>query len=193
MEIGWLVSYIILWLVTILLVVVVLAHSRMLGLLHYRFGPANAKQLADGPEIGKQFTKLSGIYPNQEKWNVKFPFDNDLVIVFVSPQCTTCNELLPHIKDFSHKQSSIKTVLVSTIDDLGMNRAYISYRGLEKLEYVISEKMGIDLNIEGVPYALYINQAGVLSAKGLVNNYENLLGLTKSAENFKLKGGNVFV
>ncbi len=186
MEGGWLISYIVLWVMTLLLVIVVLAHSRLLGLLNYRVGPANAKSLADGPEIGEKLTKLTGIYPNQAKWDVKFPISMDLVLVFVSPQCSTCNEVLPHIKDFFERQKTIKTILISIIDDIRMNQAYIAYRDLEKMEYVMSEKMGDDLKIEGVPYALYVNQEGVVSAKGLVNNYENLVGLTNSAEKFNL-------
>jgi methylamine dehydrogenase accessory protein MauD len=182
MEGSWLVSYIILWIITLLLVIVVLAHSRLLGLLNYRFGPANAKPLADGPEIGAKLSKLTGIYPNQEKWKVRFPFSTDLVLVFVSPQCSTCNEVLPHIKDFIYKDSSVKTILVSTIDDPGMNQAYIAYRKLEKMEYIMGEQLSQELNIEGVPYALYVNQAGIVKAKGLVNNYENLLGLKRFAQ-----------
>ena len=42
MEGVWLISYIALWALTLLLCVVVLAHSRLLGLLHHRFGPAHA-------------------------------------------------------------------------------------------------------------------------------------------------------
>lgn len=185
MENGWLISYLLLWIITLLLVVVVLVHSRMLGLLHYRFGPGNAKPLADGPEIGEKLKQLDGILPDNQKWKLEFPYSKDVVILFVSPQCNTCNEVLPHLQDFFNKHNSIETLLVSIIDDLGMNRAYIAYRGLDKMKYIISEKMGDDLEIEGVPYSLYINRQGIVCAKGLVNNYENLIGLVKSAERFE--------
>ncbi|MGI8638680.1 MAG: hypothetical protein ACR2MG_01825 [Pyrinomonadaceae bacterium] len=187
MEGGWLISYIVLWAITLLLVIVVLAHSRLLGLLHYRFGPAAARPLADGPDIGTKLKEISGINVNSEKWAMSFPADSELVLVFVSPQCSTCNALLPHISDFSRAESSIKVVLMSTIDDVGMNRAYVGYRNLEKMTYIFNEKLSEELNIEATPYALYINKKGEVAAKGLVNNYENLNGLKKAAENKPVK------
>ena len=185
MEGFWLVSYIFLWVITLLLVVTVLTHSRMLGLLHYRFGPANAKQLADGPELGTELDKLEAIYPSNENWNITFPQEKDLILIFISPQCSTCNELLPHVKDFSRNKNPYRVILISTLDDLAMNRAYVGFQKLENFEFVISEKLATNLNIEGTPYALYINQEGKVLAKGLVNNYENLIGLTKTAENLR--------
>jgi methylamine dehydrogenase accessory protein MauD len=187
MESGWLISYIVLWAITLLLVVVVLAHSRLLGLLHYRFGPAAARPLADGPDIGTKLKEISGIDVNSEKWAMSFPSDSELVLVFVSPQCSTCNEILPHIRDFSRTESSIKVVLISIIDDIGMNRAYVGYRKLEKMTYIYNEKLSDELNIEAIPYALYLNKKGEVVAKGLVNNYENLKGLKKIAKNKPIK------
>jgi methylamine dehydrogenase accessory protein MauD len=187
MEGVWLVSYIILWVITLLLVVVVLAHSRLLGLLHYRVGPAAARPLADGPTIGTQLQQISGLSVNGEPWTMNFPSKSDLVLVFVSPQCSTCNETLPHIEDFSRNQDSTQIVLMSTIDDIGMNRAYVSYRNLEKLNFVINEKLSNDLNIEAVPYALYLNTEGKVIAKGVVNNYENLIGLKQSGRQVEIK------
>ncbi len=187
MESGWLISYIVLWAITLLLVVVVLAHSRLLGLLHYRFGPAAARPLADGPDIDTKLKEISGIDINSEKWAMSFPSDSELVLVFVSPQCSTCNEILPHIRDFSRTESSIKVVLISIIDDIGMNRAYVGYRKLEKMTYIYNEKLSDELNIEAIPYALYLNKKGEVVAKGLVNNYENLKGLKKIAKNKPIK------
>ena len=157
MDNGWLISYIFLWIVVLLLVAIVLVHSRMLGLLHYRFGPATAKALADGPDIGSKLINLSGVYPTKIKWSLTFPVASNLVLVFVSPQCSTCNETLPHIADFSQAQTSIKTILVSIIDDIKMNQAYIAYRGLEKMEYVISEKMADDLYVKRTELLQYLN------------------------------------
>ena len=182
METGWLISYVILWAITILLVVVVLAHSRLLGLLHYRFGPAAARPLADGPDIGTQIKEIFGLNVNNERWSMNFPAKMELVLIFISPQCSTCNEILPHIADFALTEKSLNVVLMSIIDDVGMNRAYVAYKNLDKMTYLINEKLSDELNIEAIPYALYLNTEGILVAKGLVNNYENLKGLKKIAQ-----------
>lgn len=176
MEGGWLISYVVLWVLTLLLAAVTLAHSRLLGLLNYRVGPAAARPLADGPEIGSTLRRISGARPNGEAWTMNFPAPHDLILIFISPQCSACNETLPHVKDFS-RAASPPVALMSIIDDPGMNRAYIAYQKLEKLNYVSNEKLSDELNIEAVPYALYLSEQGEILAKGVVNNYENLAGL----------------
>jgi hypothetical protein len=75
---------------------------------------------------------------------------------------------------------------MSTINDIGMNRAYVRYRNLEKLNFIINEDLADKLNIEAIPYALYIDKQGKVVAKGVVNNYENLIGLREIARKAEL-------
>src|SRR4051794_9991218 len=85
MEGAWLVSYLALWLLTVILGVVVLAHSRLLGLLHYRLGPSGARPLADGPELGSTVTHLEGRTLDGTAWSYSFPSPREVLVVFVSP------------------------------------------------------------------------------------------------------------
>lgn len=177
MEGGWLISYVALWCLTGLLVVVVLAHSRLLGQLHYRLRPAGARALLDGPELGARISPLRAWRLDGSPWTWDFPADGDLLLVFVSPQCQTCNELMPHVKDFVRAHPDVPLVLLSTLDDLPMNRAYVGYRRLERLTYVVNPELADVLRVDGTPYALRINRAGVVTAKGIVNHYEHLQSL----------------
>jgi methylamine dehydrogenase accessory protein MauD len=181
MEGFWLISYVTLWCLTMVLALVVLAHSRLLGLLHYRFGPAGARPLADGPDLGRRLGRLEAGYLNGSRWTKDFPTFVHILLIFVSPQCQTCNELIPHVKDFVRARRDAEVILMSTIEDLGMNRAYVAYRGLDRLTYLIGAKLADDFNIEGTPYALLISREGVVIGKGVVNNYENLERLTKES------------
>ena len=177
MEGGWLISYLVLWCLTILLSLVILAHSRLIGLLHHRFGPAAARPMADGPEVGTKLRPLYGLRLDGSDWNLGFPSPFEVVLIFVSPQCKTCNELIPHVKDFARVHREVEVALISTVDHLAMNRAYVDYQKLERMPYIIGAKMADDLNIEGTPYALYLSCEGVVISKGLVNHYEHLSGL----------------
>src|SRR5262249_38742684 len=60
MEGVWLISYLALWGLTLLLALVVLVHSRLLGLLHHRFGPAHARPMGEGPALGTRLERLTG-------------------------------------------------------------------------------------------------------------------------------------
>jgi len=179
MEGAWLVSYLVLWLLTALLGVVVLAHSRLLGLLHYRLGPAGARPLADGPELGSVVTRLEGRTLDGALWSYAFPSPREVLAVFVSPQCQTCNSLLPHVKDFARSHAEVDLLLISTLDDPGMNGAYAAFSGLDmaRLTYILGARQAEALAIEGTPYAVALDADGVVRNKGLVNNYEHLSGL----------------
>jgi methylamine dehydrogenase accessory protein MauD len=179
------------WVVLLCLGLVALAHSRLLGLLHVRLGPAGARPLSDGPDIGARLKELSGRLLDGSPWCVRFPRGTEIILIFISPQCQTCNALMPHVKDFVRALPNVPVTLVSTIDNAQMNRAYISYRRIEELPYVLSEKMSEELGIEGTPYALRIGEDGRVIAKGIVNSFENLMRLNKQSDGQAREGMNV--
>jgi methylamine dehydrogenase accessory protein MauD len=112
-------------------------------------------------------------------WDYSFPASTDLLLVFISPQCATCNELMPHVRDLARTHSDLDLVLMSTMDDLEMNRAYANFARLGKLTYLLAGEAAARLDIEGTPYAIHLDPQGVVTAKGLVNNYEHLLSLRR--------------
>jgi methylamine dehydrogenase accessory protein MauD len=181
MEGPWLISYVVLWVLVLGMSVVILAHSRLLGVLHHRFGPAGAKQLADGPDIGSSLTELEARRFDGSVWKRQSPAERDLLLVFVSPQCQGCDRLAPHVVDFAHNHSEVEVVLLSTLDDSGMNDAFVAYRKLSKQTYLNGIKLAEDLQVDGTPYGVWIDRHGIVRGKGLVNHYEHLLSGTQLA------------
>jgi methylamine dehydrogenase accessory protein MauD len=177
MEGYWLISYIALWAVILLLALVVLAHSRLLGLLHHRLAPSAAKPLADGPEIGTKIRELNGQALQGLKWSLKFPAEKPVLLMFISPLCELCNSLAPHATDFAAAHRDVTLILLSTLDDLGMNKAFVQYRKLERLAYYVAPDLAAELSISGTPYAAFIGSDGTVLRKGLVNHYEHLRSL----------------
>jgi methylamine dehydrogenase accessory protein MauD len=174
---GWLISYIALWCLVLAMGVVILAHSRLLGLLHHRFGPAGAKTLADGPAIGAKLDSISRTRPDGAGWTWTFPATTELMLVFVSPQCQSCDALMPHVRDFVRAHKEIQLALVSTLPDRAMNAAFIDYRDLRGIVYVMAGGLDNQLEIEGTPYAIRVDKEGIVRRKGLVNHYEHLASL----------------
>src|SRR5262249_31730042 len=78
------------------------------------------------------------------------------------------------VRDFIREWPDVTVSLVSTIDDAHMNQAYIAYRRIEDLPYLLGEQLAERLDIEGTPYALRIDRDGTVLAKGIVNTFENL-------------------
>lgn len=55
----WLVSYLLLWVVLGLLILVTLALARQIGILHRRIPPIGARTANPGPDIGDEVTQFS--------------------------------------------------------------------------------------------------------------------------------------
>lgn len=184
MEGPWLISYVVLWVLVLGMAAAILAHSRLLGVLHHRFGPASAKQLADGPEIGASVREVEARGFDQVAWKWQSPAERDLLIVFISPQCQTCDRLAPHVIDYARNHRDVQVALFSTLEDPRMNEAFIAYRKLAGLVYVNGIELADEFQIEGTPYAVWIDREGVVRAKGLVNHYEHLESLSFQARLF---------
>ena len=93
----WAVSYVILWIVVIVLLVLVVALARQIGTLHLRLGPRGALELDDeGPPIGDapeaaELDDLSGA-----RVGIGGPGEAQLLL-WVSPGCHVCEQVLPSV------------------------------------------------------------------------------------------------
>ena len=90
-------SYVILWVLVIVLSLVVLALARQVGILHERVAPAGALMPTSGPKVGElteemALTTLSGdeliVGGNDAQKLATF-------ILFISPTCPVCKSLVP--------------------------------------------------------------------------------------------------
>jgi len=72
-------------------------------------------------------------------------------------------------------------VLIGDGDD-AEQRSMIREFGLESLPYVNSPQVGMTFHVGKLPYAVLIDAAGVIRAKGLVNNREHLESLLVAEE-----------
>ena len=57
------------------------------------------------------------------------------------------------------------------------HRAFVADRQLQDFPYVLSSDLGIAFRVSRLPYAVLIDGAGTVKAKGLVNNREQLESL----------------
>jgi methylamine dehydrogenase accessory protein MauD len=178
LEVGWLASYVVLWIVVVALGFLVLSHSRLLGLLYQRIGPGIARATTDGPAVGTRITEIEGTTLFGRPWVRRFPFETDSLAIFVSPQCLACNELMPHVKDFLDRFGArIDLLLLSVLGDPAMNRAYVDFAKLHDAPYLIADRFAASIQVTGTPYGFKLDKNGVIIAKGIVNHYEHLVSL----------------
>ena len=176
------ISNIVLWIVVLALLAVVLALTRQLGVLHERIAPVGALMLNRGLAVGEKAPAVDVDDLNGVRLNVGSPRSDgkSTLLLFVSPTCPVCKKLLPIARSFAHAER-LDVVLVGDGDE-AEQRSMIREFGLEGVAYVNSPQVGMTFQVGKLPYAVLIDAAGVIRAKGLVNNREHLESLLIAEE-----------
>ena len=173
------ISNIVLWVIVLALLVVVLALTRQVGVLHERISPVGALMLNRGLSVGEQAPALDVVDLEGRGLRIGAPRSDGLstLLLFVSPSCPVCASLLPVLKSSrKHEQSWLQIVLASD-GEPAAHREFVRSHGLTGLPYVVSAPLGITYQVNRLPYAALLDESGTLRARGLVNSREHLESL----------------
>jgi methylamine dehydrogenase accessory protein MauD len=177
-----LISNALVWIALIGLLLAVLALARQVGILHERLTPVGALTMDHGPKVGEPtpvFTlpKLGG-----GEIRIGATAGRSQLLFFLSPTCPVCKQLLPVLRSLGqHEGASLDVVLASDGALEAHQRFYVREK-LAPFPYVLSTDLGMAFRISKLPYAVLIGPGGVISAKGLINNREQLESLVVAQE-----------
>jgi len=176
------VAQILTWIVLVILVVVIIALARQIGVLHERVAPMGALMTDRGPEVGDMAPKLevTSVRGIKVKIGGAHPVGLSTLMLFVSPGCPVCKKVLPVAKAFAAGEK-LAVVLVGD-GEVEEQMAMIREHALEDLDYVNSPQVGMAFHVGKLPYAVLIDEEGVIRAKGLVNSREHLESLVVAKE-----------
>lgn len=148
----WAAAFIAQWLLVVVLAAVVVALARQVGTLHLRLGPRGALEVdSEGPTLGEAPPALPAIDDDGGRVLVGGPGSPRLVL-FSSPTCAICKEVAPGIG----AAASAAGLTPMILHDPDLERVY---------------------DVPGTPFLLVMDAAGVVRAKGTVNNLEQVEGL----------------
>ena len=169
-------------LLTLGLAVLLFGLARQVGILHERVAPMGAMASDQGLAVGEMSPHLSvtTLVGDRLALGGASPQGRSRLLLFVSPTCPVCKKLLPIARSFAHAER-LDVVLVGDGDD-AEQRSMIREFGLEGVPYVNSPHVGMTFHVGKLPYAVLIDAAGVIRAKGLVNNREHLESLLVAEE-----------
>lgn len=177
------VSNVVLWIAVIGLGVLTLALARQIGLLHERSAPLGAMVTDHGPEVGDEAPEFEvddfsgrSIQIGGERQGKA-----DNLLVFLSPSCPMCNKLLPTCRELARKEK-LDIVVISDGEEAEHRRFLEKHRIQDDLPYVVSAEIGMHFKVGRVPYAVLIDNTGVIRAKGLVNTREHLESLIEARD-----------
>ena len=177
------ISNLLLWIALIALAVVVLALTRQIGVLHERVAPAGALTLSGGIKAGESMPEIELVTLTGASLSTRrFATSNrGVLFFFLSPTCPVCKQLLPVVTRIAREERAwMDLVFASDGSMRAEHEAYVAERGIDEFPYVLSQELGMRLQVGKLPYAALIDETGVLIAKGLVNTREHLESLLEA-------------
>ena len=176
MQGWWAASYIVLWCLVLLLGALVVALARQIGTLHLRLGPRGALEMdAEGPALGDVPPPADVADLNGRLVRIGGPGKSQ-ALLFVSPSCPLCRDVLPGLAPAARGlaayviTSASETEAVATYSD-----------GSSPAPVVASADLLADYEVPGTPFLVVLDQRGAVTAKGTVNNLEQMEGLIDTA------------
>ncbi len=152
----WAVAFVVLWVLVVVLAIIVVALARQVGTLHLRLGPRGALEMDDeGPQLGEAPPPMPATLADGRRATLGGPGARRLVL-FSSPTCGVCREVAPAIGPAAAAVRHAAQVL----HDPDAERAW---------------------NVPGTPFAVVLDELGLVRAKGTVNNLEQVEGLLDTA------------
>lgn len=173
------VSNLVLWILVLLLGVVVLALVRQVGVLHERIAPAGALMLNRGLSVGEPapLVEVADLEGRTLKVGSTREDGRSTLLLFVSPSCPVCKTLLPAVKSSRRDERAWLDVILASDGDRSEQQAFVREQGLEGIPYVVSAALGLAYQVSRLPFAVLLDEHGVLRARGLVNSREHLESL----------------
>ncbi len=179
MQGWWAASYVVLWLLVVMLAFVVVALARQVGTLHLRLGPRGALEIDDeGPPLGELAPPFNSVAISGARVDVGGPGRAQLLL-FVSPGCKVCDEVLPGI-DAVAAVTPFEPLVVTDLDESETKLRFES-RDV-RAPIVPGREVASAYQVPGTPYAVVLDERGFVQAKGTVNNLEQLEGLLDTAQ-----------
>ncbi len=171
----------VLFVLNIGLILTVLALARQVGVLFERVAPVGALTLDHGPKIGGLAPRLQLQTLAGDPITVGGANGRSQMFFFLSPTCPVCKKLLPALRTLAAAERDHLQIVLASDGDTEEHRAFWQREKLA-LPYVLSEELGITFQIGRLPYAVVISPHGIVRAKGLVNNREQIESLLKAEE-----------
>lgn len=178
------ISNIVAWIVIAILGVTVYALARQVGVLYERIAPAGALMISQGPEVGDEAPvfDLETIDGKSLTLGGASAAGKSSLLFFLSPTCPVCNTLLPVLRSLQASEKSWLEVVLASDGDLEQQTKFVSDKKLEEFPFVLSTDLGMAYQVAKLPFAVLIDEKGILRGKGLTNNREHLESLFEAME-----------
>jgi len=174
-----LISNVVLWLLVIGLALIVFALTRQIGLLHERISPVGALSPEAKIKVGDPAPELAliDIHDHPVQIGGASKDESRTLLFFLSPTCPVCDTLLPTVERVARTEVPRVRVVLASDGLPDEHRAFVAEKRISHLPYILSAPLGMTYGVAKLPYAVLIDENGIVAAQGLVNTREHLESL----------------
>ncbi|MEM9620574.1 MAG: redoxin domain-containing protein [Pseudomonadota bacterium] len=166
----------VLWILVLVLLVVVFALARQVGVLYERIAPAGALMVNQQLKAGDAAPQIA-VQTLQGKQRTTGTAQATELIFFLAPDCPICKTLLPVLKTLQRAEKDVSILLISDGGERADHERFVEAQKLQQFDYAISEITGRSFGVGKLPYAVLVDPRGVIAALGIVNSREHLESL----------------
>ena len=173
---------VVLWIVVIALGIICFAMARQIGVLFERVAPMGALITDGGPKIGEAASRFELMTLGSKPVVIGQASGRSMLVYFLSPTCPVCKKLLPVLKSAEKAERAWLDVVLASDGDRASHEAFVRQQKLDAFPYVLSAELGMTYRVNRLPFAVLIDGDGIVRAKGLINNREQLESLFNAKE-----------
>ncbi|WP_293900638.1 methylamine dehydrogenase [Phenylobacterium sp.] len=166
-----------LWALVLVLATVIVVMLRQIGVLYERISPMGALMDSAGPRVGEPSPRFLPPSLTGPPIAIGGATARAQLVFFLSPTCPVCKQLLPVLNSIRTDEKAWLDVVLASDGDEAKHRDFIRRRRLTAFPYVLSSELGMAYRVQRLPFAVLTDKGGVVRAKGLVNNREQLESL----------------
>lgn len=184
MSHALLISQAALWILMLVMAGLQLALLRQIGVLHERIAPMGALTIDKGPKEGEAAPIFQLNDLRRRPVMIGGPNDRGLgtLLFFLSPTCPVCKKMLPILKSFGASGKPALQIFLASDGEREEHERFVAAYNLGDFPYVLSQELGMTYRVAKLPYAVLIDEAGIVRAKGLINTREHLESLLEAKE-----------
>jgi methylamine dehydrogenase accessory protein MauD len=160
----------------------ILALVKQIGLLHRRIAPMGALMMDTGPKIGEAAPHFDLSSLDGAPVALGQPAARNTLLFFLSPDCPVCKKLIPILRRLKIDEAASLDIVLASDGEASEHRPFYEREKLSPFPYVLSRELGLAFRVSRLPFAVLIDRAGAVRAKGLVNSREQIESLLTAHE-----------
>ena len=176
------ISNALLWVLMLAVIVALWALARQVGILYERVAPMGALVTDAGPKLGEAAPRFDLSALNGTQVTIGGERAKSLLVFFLSPTCPVCKKLLPVLKSAAQAERDWLDVVLASDGEATEHLGFYGDAKLQQFPYVLSPELGMTFRVSRLPYAVLLDERGVIRAKGLINSREHLESLFNAKE-----------